>query len=141
MGRQQRQSYCNRCERPTLHVRETYDVPHLIHLIITIFLCGLWLPIWILHTLSNSLGSTASFLCGDCGQKTGQRTGEQKAAAWQQRGETATKVASAGVSVSAAVSTTVWATARSAATGLWGELQKLPGQTDRMLRVIAVAAP
>jgi len=64
----QRQAFCVRCQRPTLHNRWVYQVPHLIHLLVTLFLCGFWLPIWLLHAAVNC-GSSEPFLCTTCGQR------------------------------------------------------------------------
>jgi hypothetical protein len=63
------QSYCPRCKRPTLHVRSTPDVPHVLHLVVTLFLCGLWLPVWILHSIAS--GSGEPWRCTGCGMGRG----------------------------------------------------------------------
>ena len=72
------QDLCHRCGRLTMHVRNTYDVPHIGHLLVTIFTLGFWLPIWFLHCLVN-LWSSEPFRCQACGQAAGELTGEQKA--------------------------------------------------------------
>jgi hypothetical protein len=55
MAIQHWQSHCSTCKRATLHIRNTYDVPHVLHLLISVVLCGLWLPVWIIHTLIDAL--------------------------------------------------------------------------------------
>ena len=64
----QRQAFCVRCRRPTLHSRWAYEVPHLLHLLVTLFSCSFWTPIWLLHTAVN-IGSGEPFLCQTCGQR------------------------------------------------------------------------
>ena len=80
MAIQHWQTYCHTCKRPTLHIRNTYDVPHVAHLLATLFLCGLWLPIWILHGMLTS--GEEPFLCQFCGTDA-----ETSAAMLSQAGE------------------------------------------------------
>ena len=54
-----------------MHVRNCYDVPHVLHLLITIFLCGLWLPVWIIHALVDSLSPGEPWRCQNCGTARG----------------------------------------------------------------------
>lgn len=68
MAIQQIQAYCRQCGQATLHVRHTYQVPHLGHLLATIFLCGFWLPIWILHILIDTIAGKPPYLCQRCGE-------------------------------------------------------------------------
>jgi len=68
MAYEQAQIFCERCRRPTLHARQTYDVPHTLHLLVTLLLCGFWLPVWILHAVINEWFSKPQFLCQHCGQ-------------------------------------------------------------------------
>ena len=71
MAIQHWQANCPTCERATLHIRNTYDVPHVAHLLVSIFLCGLWLPIWIIHTLVDSLAPGEPWRCQNCGTPRG----------------------------------------------------------------------
>jgi hypothetical protein len=48
-----------------------------IHLLLSLFCCGLWLPIWILHTLFNS-ASSEPFLCSQCGQRAEKELGRSE---------------------------------------------------------------
>src|SRR5436305_1822158 len=83
---QHTQSHCLACQRPTLHLRSTYDVPHTAHLI---FVCALglgalvardgllsplliiaatcWLLIWASHSFVNLFAAGVPFRCHDCG--------------------------------------------------------------------------
>jgi hypothetical protein len=60
MGMEQTQKYCKRCQDHELHARPATS--HLIHLIITVFLCGFWIPIWILASLK-----IGGWRCQRCG--------------------------------------------------------------------------
>jgi hypothetical protein len=60
----QTQKYCRRCGRDRLFVKP--GVNHLLHLVVTLFMCGLWIPIWILAALSNK---SARARCSQCGGK------------------------------------------------------------------------
>ena len=62
------QVFCQRCQRQTLHTRQRDDVNHVMHLLITIFLCILWLPFWIAFTLLANASNTP-FRCADCGHE------------------------------------------------------------------------
>jgi hypothetical protein len=83
---QHSQSHCLTCQRPTLHVRSTYDVPHTAHLLavaalglgalvardltLTPLLAGaacLWLTIWAAHALLNTVSGGQPFRCHVCG--------------------------------------------------------------------------
>jgi len=69
---EQVQWHCNNCRCPTLHVRMTEECPHLIHAIVTCFLCGLWLPVWIVHSiLTDSANQRRDWPCNRCGQPAG----------------------------------------------------------------------
>ena len=46
---EQTQRHCKSCGRQTLHQRQAPN--HLIHAIVTLFLCGLWIPVWILVSI------------------------------------------------------------------------------------------
>jgi hypothetical protein len=72
MAHQQKQSYCYRCQQVSLHTRDTYEVPHVLHLGLALLMCGLWLPFWILHAALNAY-STMPYRCSVCGQIAGER--------------------------------------------------------------------
>ena len=58
------QAFCNVCGRPTLHVRAINTPNHVLHLLITIFLCGFWLPIWLLLIVTAKKDRLRCALCG-----------------------------------------------------------------------------
>ena len=81
---QHTQSHCLTCQRPTLHVRNTYDTPHTAHLIFVcalglgaliagplmtflIIAAGCWALVWASHTFANFLSAGVSFRCTHCG--------------------------------------------------------------------------
>jgi hypothetical protein len=49
MGYRQGRGYCDYCERMVRTQRQTPN--HVLHLLITVLLCGLWLPVWFLVSL------------------------------------------------------------------------------------------
>ena len=59
---EQKQGYCPHCQRSVLATRNGCN--HLIHAIVTIFLCGFWIPIWMIAWLQ-----VGPFLCPECGSK------------------------------------------------------------------------
>lgn len=76
---QHAQYVCKTCQKPTLHVRNRYTVPHIGHLVLTLFfaalgiafppallLAGGWLCVWILHGLLNVF-TLRRFRCNVCG--------------------------------------------------------------------------
>lgn len=54
--------YCRRCQRHVLARRQGTN--HILHLLITCLLCGLWLPIWILASIR-----IGGWRCPRCGGK------------------------------------------------------------------------
>lgn len=61
MPTQQTSILCQNCHQLRLHTR---NVPnHLVHALVSLFLCGLWLPIWIIVAIV----STEPFRCNMCG--------------------------------------------------------------------------
>lgn len=57
----ERSGYCHHCQRNVLVRRQTPN--HLIHALVSLFLCGAWIPIWLLITLF----SREPFRCTACG--------------------------------------------------------------------------
>lgn len=63
MGRMvQKQVFCPTCN--TLRLFEKEGTSHLVHAIVSLFLCGLWIPIWILAALANSSQPARCTQCG-----------------------------------------------------------------------------
>lgn len=64
MGMEQIQKYCRQCQSQQLHARPGTN--HILHLLITVLLCGFWIPIWILSSLK-----IGEWRCQKCGVKAG----------------------------------------------------------------------
>ncbi|MDE2101200.1 MAG: hypothetical protein KGL39_28400 [Patescibacteria group bacterium] len=56
------QHFCETCGRPTLHSRPATN--HLAHAVISLFLCGFWIPMWIVVGANNA---TRTARCTQCG--------------------------------------------------------------------------
>jgi len=56
----QTHKHCPKCRKSTLHYRQ--GVNHVLHLLITIFLCGFWLPVWL--WLAIRVGGWRCQACG-----------------------------------------------------------------------------
>lgn len=52
--------YCTTCQRETPH--QVQGINHLLHLILTLLVCGLWLPVWIMLAVAG--GNAACTRCG-----------------------------------------------------------------------------
>lgn len=58
---QQASFYCPQCQRPKLFTAKS--VNHILHLLLFLFLCGMWLPVWLLVTIAH----VPQYYCSDCG--------------------------------------------------------------------------
>jgi hypothetical protein len=58
--------FCKACNRQTLHVCQETNCNHILHLLLSIVTCGLWLPIWLLAAISSSKSTP---ICTACGSK------------------------------------------------------------------------
>lgn len=54
--------FCDYCKRPVLGRRD--GVNHVLHAIISIFSCGLWLIVWLIFVLADSRNEYACPTCG-----------------------------------------------------------------------------
>ena len=61
MALQQTQGFCLVCRQPRLFTRQGAN--NLVHAIVTLFLCGLWIPVWIIANCRSR-----PFRCSICGQ-------------------------------------------------------------------------
>lgn len=69
MAQQQRQAFCPRCDEYRLHTRQAAETHHVVHLILTLVTCGVWLLIWFLDILVTGLdNSRKPYLCSACGE-------------------------------------------------------------------------
>lgn len=68
MAIQQREGtgYCQVCQKQVLTHREHKRPNHILHLLITVLMCGLWFPVWIILTLLHLL-PFSSPRCSNCG--------------------------------------------------------------------------
>lgn len=62
MAEDKTQKFCATCNQPRLFTRPATN--HLIHALVSLFLLGLWIPVWILVTLGNNMGR---WRCSQCG--------------------------------------------------------------------------
>ena len=61
MGEEKTQKYCKQCKSQVLAVRPTAN--HILHFLITILTCGLWVIMWIL--ISIRIGGWKCPRCGN----------------------------------------------------------------------------
>lgn len=62
----QTQRFCAICNQERLFTKP--GMSHLVHALVSIFLCGLWIPVWILAAASNA---SQPYRCNQCGSKAG----------------------------------------------------------------------
>ena len=65
MSTQEASRYCKHCGKQVLVRRASTN--HVLHLLLSIVTCGVWLPIWILGALCNQ---TIKWRCTHCGSQT-----------------------------------------------------------------------
>lgn len=53
---------CPQCNKPRLFTREKPN--HILHLLLSLFLCGLWFPVWLIIALD---ADNKPFFCSACG--------------------------------------------------------------------------
>lgn len=58
------QHFCHTCQRPTLHTARLETPNHVLHLLISVFTCGLWLPVWLVLIVATK---SAPWRCSQCG--------------------------------------------------------------------------
>lgn len=61
MGYETMHGFCRTCGRASVFQREA--VNHILHLLITLFLCGLWAPVWLVLVILRP-----SYRCTNCGR-------------------------------------------------------------------------
>lgn len=59
------QGYCRHCRRTVMAQRD--GVNHILHLLLSLFLCGLWIPVWIFIII---FAANAAWFCPVCGGPT-----------------------------------------------------------------------
>lgn len=63
MGAETSNGYCWNCKKRVAVYRRGTN--HVVHLILSIFTCGLWLIIWLLSSIK-----IGGWKCGECGSKS-----------------------------------------------------------------------
>jgi hypothetical protein len=60
----QEMDFCATCNRQTLHILQEDRCNHILHLLLSVFTIGFWIPIWILAALSCGRGAPRCTICG-----------------------------------------------------------------------------
>lgn len=55
---------CRTCNARRLFVRTRHQTNHLVHALVTLFLCGFWLPIWIYLSCTEQADPWRCATCG-----------------------------------------------------------------------------
>ena len=55
---------CPRCQKHMMFIRTVETPNHLVHALVTLFLCGLWIPVWIFAAMA---AKTSEWRCTQCG--------------------------------------------------------------------------
>lgn len=58
--------FCRLCNRQVA-TKPRYEVNHLIHLILSLVTCGLWLPLWLTACIMSAVQGN---VCSFCGTRT-----------------------------------------------------------------------
>ncbi len=141
MASYQTQYHCLRCQRHTLHTCETRDVPHVLYLLLSVFCCfPIWVPVWLIHVIVNSLSASEPYRCTVCGQSAGQLTPEQETArrAGIARDKAERRAAAAQNRAAAKERFRDWlASLKPAWNAAWAQIQALPRRVDVILKTLA----
>jgi hypothetical protein len=65
--------FCKKCDHQTLHIFQETSCNHILHLLLSIVTCGLWLPIWLMAALSTRSETPSCTTCGAKGSNLGLR--------------------------------------------------------------------
>lgn len=71
---------CSACDKPTLFQRPKCN--HLVHAIVSLFLCGLWIPVWIIAAHKASNGNWRCQTCGWSPDGTKAAAANAKSGGW-----------------------------------------------------------
>lgn len=69
------QQHCRHCGTMTLHELDPSHVNHVLHLLVSVFLLGLWLPVWFLLSV---FAPDRKVRCLTCGQILGGQTQDDR---------------------------------------------------------------
>lgn len=75
------QLQCKQCGKRTLHEQDPATVNHVLHLLITVLLIGIWLPVWILIAIAAPI---RHMRCLTCGHSATEETHKEATAAKQE---------------------------------------------------------
>lgn len=64
MGTTQDMQFCKHCDKMTMHIRPATS--HILHLLLSVVTMGIWVPVWLLIGISNSMEKGKCSVCG-CG--------------------------------------------------------------------------
>ncbi len=59
--------YCKNCQTNVRAERMKKTPNHILHLLLSIFTAGLWLPVWLLIILNFDTNPLRGFTCSECG--------------------------------------------------------------------------
>ena len=76
------QHFCQNCRKQTLHELDPDPINQVYHLLLSLFACGCWLPVWIILNLTKP---DRKVRCVVCGQATDEPTRQQEFAVEEQR--------------------------------------------------------
>ncbi|KKN79804.1 hypothetical protein LCGC14_0336590 [marine sediment metagenome] len=74
MAGEHAQYECPECGKPTLHTRPLVPFNDILHLLLSAFLCGAWIPFWLLLSASHNK-YPEPFRCTQCGHVPGHLPG------------------------------------------------------------------
>jgi hypothetical protein len=57
-------SFCKTCNKQTLHLYNVDNCNHILHLLLSVFTIGFWIPVWIICGLSSGRGQPTCTVCG-----------------------------------------------------------------------------
>jgi hypothetical protein len=72
----QEMDFCAKCNRQTLHICQETRCNHILHLLLSIFTVGFWIPIWILLGLSSGRSVPSCTVCGTKAKANAGPSGE-----------------------------------------------------------------
>jgi hypothetical protein len=76
MAQQHWGGHCTACGKSAMFIRDVEECNHLVHAFATLFLCGLWLPVWALDAARNR--PCGPWLCSQCGRPWGGHSSDPR---------------------------------------------------------------
>jgi hypothetical protein len=56
--------FCRQCQKPSRFIRTVETPNHILHFLIALISCGLWIPFWMVIAAYNK---TSGWYCSQCG--------------------------------------------------------------------------